>query len=84
MKNHRGHEEGALIGGALLTLAGLGLIGFGVLFLKRGVWMYRTFNFRTGTSSIAFPAAWIGLGILFFLLGALPWPTWLDRKNRPK
>lgn len=84
MKNHRGDKNGALVGRVILALAGVGLIGFGVLFLKSGVWMYQTFNFRLGKSVIAFPADWIGLGIFFLLLGALPWSNWLKRKTLPK
>jgi len=82
MSARRDNKNGSLVGRIMLAVAGVGLVGFGVLFLKSGVWMYKTFNFRFGTPSTAFPAAWIGLGILFFLLGALPWANWLERRNR--
>jgi len=82
MSTRRDDEKGSLVGRVLLALAGVALIGFAMLFMKNGVWMYKTFDFRFGRSAIAYPASWIGLGILFFVLGAVQWSDWLERRNR--
>jgi len=82
MSTRRDAGNGSLIGRVLLALAGVAMIGFGILFIKNGVWMYKTFDFRFGRPAIAYPAAWVGLGILFFVLGAVPWSDWLERRNR--
>jgi|GEM_PF-5564671 hypothetical protein len=72
---------GSVILRILISAAGLGLAAFGILGLKNGVWVYKTFSERYGRPTVAFVAEWIGLGLLLFLVGALPWEKWLERRN---
>jgi hypothetical protein len=57
-------------------------MAFGLWCVKNGVWDYGTFSGRFGWPTVAFAADWIALGAISFLLGALPWANWLERRNR--
>ena len=82
MKTHHNGKNGSAVARIMLTLVGLGLVGFGALSLKNGVWVYWTFSQRFGRPTVIFAAQWIGLGVVFFLSGAIPWSKWLERWNR--
>lgn len=75
-------KDGVRQGRVLLIVCGLGMIAFGVLYLHNDVWVYKALNQKFGRPTVVFPAEWIGLGAVFFLLGALPWSNWLERRNR--
>jgi len=79
---HKSGNDGFGAGRILLIVCGLGMVVFGVLFSRSGVWAYVAFSQRFGRPTVVFSAEWIGLGVVFFLLGALPWSNWLERRNR--
>jgi H+/Cl- antiporter ClcA len=69
-----------------LFIAGVGIATamFGVFEIKHGIFWHTSFNERFGRVGFTPALGFIALGLLFFLIGVLPWrqiSDWLERRE---
>jgi hypothetical protein len=66
----------------IISLIGLFLIFVGISGYRNGIFWYFSNNPRTGAFGMAPSLGIAGLGSVIFLIGALPWESWLEKKNK--